>query len=287
LNECKNCTCEILLNDMYKKISFNLKNDNLLYLELLRFKINLLIKKYSFFFITTFICNLGYSILYLFKFYSKNFHLGDGSYTIDLLYFQVSSTILLIIFSILNPVNLLLHAKEGIKNRKNQNKKYFDIGPINIISLDNKMALYFVTSLLILFLSIIILGFILLIDYLFPIIEFLEFPFRFEKNVDKTELYYGVYSFLFLNIGYILLNPQKSLKIIKIYLLKIKIYVYSGIAAFSICVFFILFNMFFYFDDIESDVFTDKAKIAFAMFFNIAFVFSNYLAENGYLKLEE
>lgn len=248
---------------------------------------NLLIKKYSFFFITTFIYNLGYSIFYLFKFYSKDFYGDEGTGLIDVLCFQISSTILLIIFAILNPVNILFRAKKGVENRKKLKKKSFDIFGINIISLDNKMAPYLITCLFILCFSIIILGFVFIIDSLFfPIIKVLEFPFRFAKNINQSESYYGVYSFLFLNIGYILLNPEESMGI---YFLKFKIFVNSGILAFCICAFFILFNMIFYFKgkDTNADIFTDKAKIAYAMFFNIGFIINNYLAEKGYLKIDE
>lgn len=243
--------------------------------------------KFSFFFITTVIFNLSYSILYLFKFYSKDFYTDEGADIINLLFFQVSSIILLIFFSILNPLKIFIIAKRGIDNRKKQNKKYFDIMSYNIISLDNILTPYLITILFVFFFSLILIGFVLIINYLgLPFFEVLKFPFRFMRNVNQSELYYGVYSFLFLNIGYILYNPQKS---VESYLLKFKVYLNSGIIAFCLCAFFILFNMIFYFsgNDINNDIFTDKAKIAYAMFFNIAFVANSYLVEKGYLNIEK
>ncbi|MDW8850054.1 hypothetical protein SD960_08125 [Flavobacterium sp. MMLR14_040] len=243
--------------------------------------------KFSFFFITTVIFNLSYSILYLFKFYSKDFYTDEGADIINLLFFQVSSIILLIFFSILNPLKIFISAKRGIDNRKKQNKKYFDIMSYNIILLDNALTPYLITILFIFFFSLILIGFVLIINYLgLPFLEVLKFPFRFARNVNQSELYYGVYSFLFLNIGYILYNPQKS---VESYLLKFKVYLNSGIIAFCLCAFFILFNIIFYFsgNDINNDIFTDKAKIAYAMFFNVAFIANSYLVEKRYLSIEE
>ncbi|KFF10096.1 hypothetical protein [Flavobacterium hydatis] len=248
---------------------------------------NSITKKHSFFFITIFIFNLSYSILYLFKFYSKDFYEKEGADIMNLLFFQVSSIILLIFFAILNPLNLFIQTKKGIENRIKQKKEYFDIKGYNIISLSNKLTPFLITFLFTLFNTFIIILLILTISLIgIPVLEVLKFPFRFARNLNESELYYGVYSFLFLNIGYILFNPKKSAEL---YLLKFKVYINSGIVAFCICAFFILFNMFFYFSaqDVSNDVFTDKAKIAYAMFFNIAFVANNYLAEKGYLKIDD
>lgn len=247
---------------------------------------NSLKNKLSFFFITTCIFNLCFAVFYLFKFYSKDFHENEGAAIINLLFFQVSSTILLIFFSVLNPLKIFISAKEGINNRKKKGKNYFDIMEYNIIRLDNKLTPYLITILFVFFFSLILIGFILIINYLgVPILEVLKFPFRFMQNLNQSELYYGVYSFLLVNIGYILCNSEQSAES---YLLKFKVYLNSLVIAFCFSAFFILFNMFFYFsaNDTNNDIFTDKVKIAYAMFFNIAFVVNSYLVEKKYLSRE-
>ncbi|PAM94688.1 hypothetical protein B4N84_11990 [Flavobacterium sp. IR1] len=245
------------------------------------------VSKFSFFFITTFIFNLSYAIIYFSKFYSKGLYESEADTIINLLFFQVSSTILLLIFSILNPVEIFIHVKKGIDYRKKQNKDYFDIMEYNILRLDNKLTPFLITMLTIFFFSSIIFLVGLVINHFgIPMLEIVQFPFRFAKNLDQSELYYGVYSFLFFNIIYIFVNGHES---IKLYSRNFKIYFKSGIHAFLICVFFILFNMMFYFtvDENNSSILEDKAKIAYGMFFNIALVINTYLLEKQQINIKK
>ncbi|PAM95158.1 hypothetical protein B4N84_07705 [Flavobacterium sp. IR1] len=248
---------------------------------------NSTVSKFSFFFITTFIFNLSYAIIYFNKFYSEGLNEFEGDTIINLLFFQLSSTILLFIFSILNPLEIFIHVKIGMDTRKKQNKEYFDIMEYNILRLYNKLTPFLITILTIFFFSSIIFLIGLIITHFgIPMLEVVQFPFQFAKNLDQSELYYGVYSFLFLNTIYILINGHKS---IKLYSLKFKIYFKSGIQAFLICVFFILFNMFFYFtlEEMNSSILENKSKIAYGMFFNIAFIINTYLLEKEQISIKK
>src|SRR6218665_201885 len=106
---------------------------------------NSLKNKFSFFFITTCISNLSFAVFYLFKFYSKDFYENEGADIINLLFFQVSSTLLLIFFSALNPSKIFISVKKGISNRKKEGKIFFDIMKFNIMPLNNKLTPYLIT----------------------------------------------------------------------------------------------------------------------------------------------
>lgn len=249
-----------------------------------RMKIYILLKKFSFFFITTFVFNLSYAFFYLIKFYSNDVTLGESEDVINLILFQASATILLMIFSFINPTNIFIIVKESIENGKKNNEKYFD--RYNIIPLDSKLAPYLATISVFCVWIIIVLVFVLLFNYfVLPIVDILLFPFRFVKNINQSNLYYGVYSFLFLNIGYILQNPVKS---IDTFFSKFGVTLYSGFYSLPISVLFVMFNMSIYFswDQINDPVFFDRAKLAYAAIYNIAFVIGCCSFENGYLSKE-
>lgn len=189
------------------------------------------------------------------------------------------AVLLLIFFSILNPFYIYSLATKGVEKRKKQNKDYFDLFGINLISLKNKAAPILITLIYLIGSSISISLILISIGFIFPVaLNFLKFPFQFSSNINNSNLYYGVYGFLFLNIINILIKPQESTKA---YFLKFSVYYWSCFISFCICAIFMIFNMIFYFnqEEIKSDVFTDKSKIAYAMCFNLCFIVVDYLKE--------
>ncbi|MDW8850052.1 hypothetical protein SD960_08115 [Flavobacterium sp. MMLR14_040] len=245
------------------------------------------LKKYSFYFITTFIYSVSYGILYLIMFYSEKINVGNELDIMDLLWFQVIGTFILIFFSFLNPVNAFFSAKEGIEQRKKLNQKYYDYWGVNIIKLDNSMAVFLISGMIFLVSFIAVSIFLLILYFISPaIIDILKFPFDLMKNINQSELYYGIYVFLFLNVGYILSNPEKSFGT---YNLKFYLYLRSCIAAAGFSFLFTVLNGLFYiiFMNADSFDFENKLKIAFVLFFNVSLLYNYYLVEKGELYLEE
>jgi hypothetical protein len=248
---------------------------------------NNIISKYSYFHITSFAYNVSFSLVYFIKFYSKNTVSDEANEVYNLIFFQMSAVFLLIFFSILNPLYIYSTTIKGIENRIKQNKTNFDILGVNIISLKYKITPYLITLIYLLIVSIFV--FVIcscLVYFIPPVLEFFKFPFQFVSNINNSKLYYGVYSFLILNLHYILINPKESAKN---YYLKFGVYLWSCVISFCISAFFILLNMLFYFknQDSQSGILIDKSKIAFAMFFNLFFIVINYLTEKKIILNDE
>ncbi|WP_395077682.1 hypothetical protein [Flavobacterium sp.] len=238
---------------------------------------NNIISKYGYFQITSFVYGVSFSIFYLIKFYSNTTPTQEANEIYNLIFFQIFAIFLLMFFSAINPFLIYGAAIRGVEKRKKQGKRYFDILSVNTISLDNKIAPYLITFVFCLLFSTLIFVILSLIVYVFPgFLYYLKFPFQISSNINKSALYYGVYSFLFLNIIYILMNPSESTKI---YFLKFSVYYWSCFVAFFICTFFILINMIIYFnyEEIKLDILIDKSKIAYAMWFNLCFIVIDYM----------
>ena len=226
------------------------------------------------------------SVIYLLKFYSKSNINNEGDEIFNLIYFQTSAILILAIFVFLNPINLYHSTIETIQIRKRNNEKYFYYLRIKLMLLENKFAPYIITSITFILLSIIVCLLIACAIHEIPFIEdFLKFPFQFASNVNSSKLYYAVYGFLFSNFLYIIINSKIAGEI---YFLKFIINIKTIFYAFFITILFMIFNMIFYFDyqEIKTDFFVDKSKIAYAIFFNLCFIYKNYLAEKELNNVE-
>lgn len=236
--------------------------------------------KFSFFDSTNYCYTLFFAVVYSTKFYSTSNPTSSESNEIyNLIFFQIISYFLLLIFSLINPLYLFSAAVKGVAKRKSENKTFFDIKGVNIISLENKITPFLITFLYLLITAVVILAILSAIVFVFPItLYFFKFPFQIQANITNFTLYYGIYAFLVFNILYILFNPKQAAQT---YFLKFSVYYWSIFIAFCICAIFIVVNMLFYFSnqEITSDILINKSKIAYAFFFNICFIFINYLNE--------
>lgn len=237
------------------------------------------ISKSSYLNVTGYAYSIFFTLFYLIKFYTDESSEQESNEIYNLIFFQMISYFLLFIFSLINPLYIFSVCVRGVEKRKSQNKKYFDIKGINVISLDKKITPYLITLIFTVIALLIIFVILWIIVFIFPVtVYFFKFPFQINSNISNLGIYYGVYGFLFLNIIYSLLNPKESTKI---YFLNFSVSYWSIFVAFVICAFFILFHMIFYFsyEDVTSTVLENKSKIAYAMWFNFCFLIIDYLKD--------